>query len=123
MDLPNDCRIRGDRQRLQRVVANLLDNAVKYTPSGGRVTIELDEDGERLKLSIRDTGVGISPHEKARIFERFYRCDRSRSELGNGLGLSLALAFARVHGGDIVVDSTPERGSTFTVALPRLLHV
>lgn len=123
VDLPNDCRIRGDRQRLQRVVANLLDNAVKYTPSGGRVTIELDEDGERLKLSIRDTGVGISPHEKARIFERFYRCDRSRSELGNGLGLSLALAFARVHGGDIVVDSTPERGSTFTVALPRLLHV
>jgi signal transduction histidine kinase len=123
VDLPNDCRIRGDRQRLQRVVANLLDNAVKYTPSGGGVTIKLDEEGERLKLSIQDTGVGISPSETARIFERFYRCNRSRSELGNGLGLSLALAFVRVHGGDIVVDSTPERGSMFTVVLPRLLHV
>jgi heavy metal sensor kinase len=123
LDLPSDGRIRGDRQRLQRVVANLVDNAVKYTPSSGRVTIKLADEGERLKLSIEDTGVGISPNETARIFERFYRCDRSRSELGNGLGLSLALAFVRVHGGDITVDSAPERGSTFTVVLPRLRHV
>lgn len=120
VDLPNACRVRGDRQRLQRVVANLLDNAVKYTPSDGRVTIKLDDRDERLRLSIQDTGLGISPDETTRIFERFYRCDRSRSELGNGLGLSLALAFVRVHGGDIAVDSTPERGSTFTIMLPRL---
>lgn len=119
VDLPDACRIRGDRQRLQRVVANLLDNAVKYTPVGGRVTIKLDDQGEWLKLSIQDTGVGISPAETARIFERFYRCDRSRSELGNGLGLSLALAFVRIHGGDIAVDSVPEQGSTFTILLPR----
>ncbi len=117
-DLPDDCRVHGDRQRLQRVVANLLDNALKYMPAGGRVTIRLIGEGERVWLSIADTGIGISPDESGRIFERFYRCDRSRSKQGNGLGLSLALAFVRAHGGDITVDSTPGRGSTFTVVLP-----
>jgi len=120
--LPERCPIRGDRQRLQRVVANLLDNALKYLPAGGRVTIGLADEGERLKLAIEDTGIGISPAESTRIFERFYRCDRSRSERGNGLGLSLALAFVRAHGGDIAVDSAPGRGSTFTVVLPRSRH-
>lgn len=118
-DLPNHCNIRGDRQRLQRVVANLLDNALKYMTTGGRVTIKLVDEGERVKLSVEDTGIGISAAESARIFERFYRCDRSRSEHGNGLGLSLALAFVRAHGGDIAVNSTPEQGSTFTAVLPR----
>lgn len=122
-DLPDHCPLRGDRQRLQRVIANLLDNALKYTPTGGRVTLKLDDEGERLKLAIEDTGIGISPHEISRIFDRFYRCDRSRSERGNGLGLSLALAFARAHGGDIAVDSAPGRGSAFTVVLPRSRHV
>ncbi len=119
-DLPAHCRIHGDRQRLQRVVANLLDNGLKYTPTGGRVTIKLVAEGERVTLSIEDTG--ISSNESARIFERFYRCDRSRSKQGNGLGLSLALAFVRAHGGDITVNSTPAQGSTFTVVLPRSRH-
>jgi len=118
-DLPDHCRIHGDRQRLQRVVANLLDNGLKYMSAGGRVTIKLVTEGERVTLSIEDTGIGISPDESARIFERFYRCDRSRSKQGNGLGLSLALAFVRAHGGDITVNSTPGQGSTFTVVLPR----
>ncbi|MFQ6024271.1 MAG: sensor histidine kinase [Acidiferrobacterales bacterium] len=121
-DLPKQCRIQGDLQRLQRVVANLLDNAFKYTPAGGTVTIKLSDEGELVKLSIEDTGVGISADELSRIFQRFYRCDRSRSEHGNGLGLSLALAFARAHGGDVTVRSTSEEGSTFTVALPRSRH-
>ncbi len=121
-DLPDHCRIHGDRQRLQRVVANLLDNGLKYMPTGGRVTITLVAEGERITLSIEDTGIGISADESARIFERFYRCDRSRSKQGNGLGLSLALAFVRAHGGDITVNSTPGQGSTFTVVLPRSRH-
>jgi signal transduction histidine kinase len=121
-DLPDHCRIHGDRQRLQRVVANLLDNGLKYMPTGGHVTIKLVAEGERVTLSIEDTGIGISADESARVFERFYRCDRSRSKQGNGLGLSVALAFVRAHGGDITVNSTPGRGSTFTVVLPRSRH-
>jgi signal transduction histidine kinase len=118
-DLPRQFRIRGDLQRLQRVVANLLDNSLKYTPAGGHVAITLLDEGQQIKLSIEDTGIGMSADELAHIFERFYRCDRSRSEHGNGLGLSLALAFVRAHGGDITVTSTSGQGSKFTVVLPR----
>ncbi len=118
-DLPEHCRIRGDLQRLQRVVANLLDNALKYTPAGGNATIKLADEGDLVNLSIEDTGIGIAADELPRIFQRFYRCDRSRSEHGNGLGLSLAMAFMRAHGGDIMVRSKPEHGSIFTVVLAR----
>jgi signal transduction histidine kinase len=118
-DLPPICRIQGDLQRLQRVVANLLDNAVKYTPEGGKITVSLVDEEQAVHLSISDTGVGISLQELPKIFQRFYRCDWSRSEFGNGLGLSLALAFARAHGGDIVADSTKGLGSTFTLMLTR----
>lgn len=121
-ELPAHCLVQGDRQRLQRVVANLLDNALKYTPAGGQVAISLIDEGQRVKLLVSDTGVGISAEELPRIFQRFYRCDWSRSEYGNGLGLSLALAFTRAHGGDITVCSRPGKGSTFSVVLPRLRH-
>jgi signal transduction histidine kinase len=121
-ELPEHCSLQGDLQRLQRVVANILDNALKYTPAGGRVTISLSDDGPRVRLLITDTGVGISPEELPRIFQRFYRCDWSRSEYGNGLGLSLAMAFVRAHGGDITARSSPGEGSTFTVVFPRLAH-
>ena len=113
------CRLRADRQRLQRVIANLLDNALKYTPPGGEVRITLSDEGARVRLRFEDTGVGIPPEERARIFERFYRSDRSRSEPGNGLGLALCLASVRAHGGEISVESDPGRGSTFTVTLFR----
>lgn len=121
-DLPERCRIRGDRQRLQRVVANLLDNALKYTPAGAQVRVTLTDEGGQVRLAIEDTGVGIATDELSHIFERFYRCDRSRSENGNGLGLSLALAFARAHGGDITVRSALGEGSTFSILLPRSRH-
>ncbi len=121
-DLPERCPVRGDIQRLQRVVANLLDNALKYTPAGGQVTVGLIDEGRGVKLSIADTGVGISAEELPRIFQRFYRCDWSRSQYGNGLGLSLALAFVRAHGGDITALSRPGAGSEFTVILPKLQH-
>jgi signal transduction histidine kinase len=118
-ELPGHCHIRGDLQRLQRVVANLLDNALKYIPAGGRVTIKLADEGQQVRLSVADTGSGISADDMARIFERFSRCDRRRTEHGNGLGLSLALAFVRAHDGDITVNSTLAQGSTFIAVLPR----
>jgi len=117
--VPENCHIQGDRQRLQRVIANLLDNALKYTPAGGQVRIDLREQGARILLTIEDTGIGISADDLPRIFQRFYRCDRSRSQPGIGLGLNLALAFVRVHGGDITAASTQGVGSTFTVVLCR----
>ena len=118
-DVPQNCPIQGDRQRLQRVIANLLDNALKYTPAGGQIRISLQEHGMQVRLIVEDSGVGIAPEDLTRIFQRFYRCDPSRSQLGIGLGLSLARAFVRAHGGDITVISTPGVGSRFSVVLPQ----
>jgi two-component system sensor histidine kinase ResE len=101
------------------MLTNLVDNAIKYTPDGGRVTVSVRGDsGGAVVLSVSDTGPGIPEQDLARIFERFYRGDQSRSEPGTGLGLSLARAIARAHGGDITVESRPGEGSTFTVRLP-----
>jgi signal transduction histidine kinase len=109
----------GDTRLIQRMVANLLDNAIKYTSRDGSVEITAQTDGEgSLAVSVSDTGIGISKKDLTRIFERFYRVDPSRAHAGNGLGLSLARAIAYAHGGRIDVASTPERGSTFTVRLP-----
>jgi heavy metal sensor kinase len=121
-ELPPECRIQADAHRLQRVVANLLDNAIKYTPQSGVIKTRLVNDGDSVRLSIEDTGVGIATQDLPRVFQRFYRCDESRSQPGNGLGLSLALAFVRAHGGDITVASRPGQGSTFTIVLPRVHH-
>lgn len=117
--LPETCPILGDRRALQRILSNLLDNAVKYTPSGGAVTVSLSrgEGGEAL-LEVRDTGIGIPPGDLPHVFERFYRCDQSRSTPGTGLGLSLARALAKAHGGEIMVKSTPSAGSVLTLSLP-----
>ena len=117
--VPERCWIAADRRRLQRVVANLLDNALKYTAPGGKVRVVLREQEQRVLLTIEDTGVGIAADDLPRIFQRFYRCDPSRSREGVGLGLSLALAFVRAHGGDLTVTSTRGQGSTFAVSLSR----
>ncbi|MBW2017183.1 MAG: HAMP domain-containing histidine kinase [Deltaproteobacteria bacterium] len=119
LEVPKECAFQGDIRKLQRMVANLLDNALKYTPSGGTVRISLEDGAGRIVLSVQDTGIGITPEDLPRIFDRFYRCDESRSQGGVGLGLSFALAVARAHGGNIRVQSTPGRGSTFSVFLPR----
>jgi heavy metal sensor kinase len=111
--------IYGDIQKLQRLVINLLDNAVKYTPAGGTITVSVVRSEGQVVLSVEDTGIGISKDALQRIFTRFYRCDKSRSQPGAGLGLSLAMAIARSHGGDIHVKSHPGKGSIFIVTLPR----
>jgi signal transduction histidine kinase len=106
---------------IQRMISNLLDNAIKYTRSGGSAIVSIAESDAQVAVSIKDTGIGISPKDLPHIFERFYRCDQSRSETGIGLGLSLARAIARAHGGDITATSTPNQGSTFTIILPKFL--
>jgi len=115
----DELRLQGDLALLQRMVANLLDNAIKYTQDGGRVSVSLqNEKSQQVVLSIQDTGVGISKADRENIFERFYRCDPSRSTDGFGLGLSLAKTIAAAHQGRIEVDSQVGRGSTFRVVLP-----
>jgi heavy metal sensor kinase len=109
--------VNGDRPRLQRVVANLLDNAIKYTPHGGTITLSVKMDTGNVGVEISDTGIGINENDIPHIFERFYRGDISRSTAGSGLGLSLARAIIRAHGGDITVKCS-EHGSTFAFFLP-----
>ncbi len=110
----------GDKRLIQRMIANLLDNAIKYTPCGGWVETVLScEVKEAYLITIQDNGIGIPPQAQTRVFERFYRCDTSRSQEGSGLGLSLSLSVAKAHGGDISLSSTPQKGSRFTVRLPQ----
>lgn len=109
----------GDVRLLQRMLANLIDNAIKYTQPGGTVMIQTALEPDRqIRISIMDTGAGISETDLLHIFERFYRADPSRSEAGTGLGLSFARAVARAHGGDITVESKLGAGSCFSVLLP-----
>jgi signal transduction histidine kinase len=108
-----------DPVRIRLVFANLIDNAIKYTPRNGRVTVLLRDEPQSLAMTIRDTGVGISAEDLPRIWERFYRADKSRSEPGLGLGLSLVKAIIEAHGGHVLVTSKPGEGSEFTAVLPR----
>ena len=109
----------GDHGMLQRMVANLIDNAVKYTARGGSISAELVCSDDYAELKIADTGMGISPDDQGKVFHRFFRSDQSRSQGGAGLGLSLAQAVARAHGGGIALQSMPGKGSSFTVSLPK----
>jgi heavy metal sensor kinase len=113
-----DVVVVADRTRLEQVAANLLDNAVKYTPAGGRVEVEVGREATAAFLRVRDTGPGIPPDELPRIFERLFRGDTSRTERGLGLGLSLVRAIVEAHGGTVAVESEPGKGSVFTVSLP-----
>lgn len=118
LDVAGDVVVDGDRDRLRQTFANLLDNAIKYTPSGGAVRVSVGHDGQRAVVSVQDTGAGISAEHLPRIWERLYRADPSRSERGLGLGLSLVKAFVEAHGGSVEAASEPGRGAVFTVRLP-----
>lgn len=116
---PENVQVDADANRLRQALANLVDNALKYTPSGGQVFIEVTHDARDGVVRVRDTGEGIPPDALPRIFERLYRAEPSRSKPGLGLGLSLVQAIVAAHGGRVEVESTPGRGSTFTVRIPR----
>ncbi len=110
--------IMGDELLLRELLLNLVQNAMTYTPTGGEVKLMLERDEGRIKISVSDTGTGISEHEIPRIFDRFYQVDKSRSSQGSGLGLSICKWIAEAHQGKITVDSTLGKGSQFTVSLP-----
>jgi len=118
MDASPGALVSGDRVRLEQVAANLLDNAIKYTQPGGRVTASVRPADGRVELVVEDSGAGIPADELPRIWQRLFRGDRSRTERGLGLGLSFVKAIVEAHGGSVGVVSEPGRGSTFTISLP-----
>lgn len=112
------CRVLGNISYLQRMLGNLLENSLKYTRKQGEIDIKLERQGREVLIKVADTGVGIEADDQLRVFDRFFRCDASRTEPGCGLGLSLARAIARAHGGDISLSSDTNTGTVFTIALP-----
>jgi signal transduction histidine kinase len=118
--ISKDVMVRGDEGQLALMVRNLLDNAVRYTPSGGEIAISVTAERDEAILRVSDTGVGIPLRDLARVFERFYRVDkgRSRDQGGTGLGLAIVKHVADLHGGHVTVASQLGEGSTFTVLLP-----
>ena len=117
---PNLPPLLADAERAQQVVTNLVHNGIKFTPSGGQVTLSAEPVGDEVIISVRDTGVGIPADDLPRIFERFYKADQARSGGGTGLGLAIAKHIVQNHGGRIWVESIEGRGSTIYVALPAL---
>jgi signal transduction histidine kinase len=115
-----DAIVHGDEMKLRRLLLNLSDNAVKYTPEGGRIILRSMPENGYAEIHVTDTGIGIESQHLARIFDRFYRVDKSRSraEGGYGLGLAICKWIAEAHGGNIHVESSPGNGSTFSVRLP-----
>jgi len=121
IELPEeDIQIFGDRQNLSQLVDNLIDNAIKYTPEEGSIFVSVVNNDGIAQLQVRDTGIGISPQYQQRVFERFYRVDKARSQSlgGTGLGLSIVKNIAEKHGGSVGVESQLGSGSTFTLKLP-----
>jgi signal transduction histidine kinase len=112
--------VRGDRRQLGRVVTNLVGNALKYTPSGGRIDVEVASSADDVWLRVRDTGYGVEAADLGRLFTKYGRFHRDRAIPGTGLGLYLSKAIVEAHGGSVTADSLPGVGSTFTVQLPRV---
>ncbi len=114
----------GDKARIYQVIANLINNAIKYTPEGGEIRVEIIPKGRQVQINVTDNGIGISESEQQRIFERFYQVDkartRSKKDKGSGLGLAIAKEIVGLHDGDIWVESRLGQGSTFSFTLPKL---
>ncbi|HSJ88289.1 MAG TPA: ATP-binding protein, partial [Anaerolineales bacterium] len=114
-DLPN---VQIDVQRLEQVLVNLIHNAVKFTRPGGEVVLFAEPDHGLVRFAVQDTGIGIPEEDISRIFERFYRVDKSRTGSGTGLGLSIAKHIVEAHGGKIWAESIERQGSTFYFTIP-----
>jgi signal transduction histidine kinase len=114
-----DLAVKGDAQRLRQLLANLVDNAIKYAPDEGTIKHSLFQDGPWARLEVADTGIGITPEQLPHIFDRFYRVDKARTRAsgGTGLGLAIVKGIAEQHDGKVTVASQPDKGSTFTVWL------
>ncbi len=114
-----DLSVKGDNYKLSQVLGNLVDNAIKYTPDGGAITLSLFRDGDWARLEVDDTGIGIAPENLSHLFDRFYRVDKARSRAGGGTGLGLAIVKGIIeqHDGKVTVTSEPGKGSIFTVWL------
>ncbi len=118
----DETTVMGDEVRLRQLMLNLVDNAIKYTPAGGKVTLSLERNNDRVSFTVGDTGMGIAPNDLTKVFDRFYRVDKSRSKLPDGLGLGLSIAkwVAEAHGGELLAESEVGIGSKFTVILPAI---
>ncbi len=116
--VPSGVHVHVDRSRMRQVLANLVDNAIKYTPKGGHVMMHATRDDATVRIAVEDDGIGIDAAAQPRIWDRLYRADESRAEQGLGLGLSLVKAIVEAHGGSVDVNSEAGEGSTFTVHLP-----
>jgi signal transduction histidine kinase len=123
LDSTSPALVLGEARQIQQVVNNLIDNALKFTPEGGTIVVELNKEASKIVLNVSDTGVGISKEDQGKVFDRFFQADRSHTKNaealgGNGLGLSICKAIVESMGGTISVTSIPEKGSTFTITLP-----
>jgi two-component system phosphate regulon sensor histidine kinase PhoR len=119
VDCPDDLPlILADPSRLEQVIVNLLHNAIKFTPSGGRIDVNAHLAPDAIVFSVHDTGIGIAEDDLPRIFERFFKADRARSGGGTGLGLAIARHLVEAHGGKIWVESVEGKGSTFSFSIP-----
>jgi signal transduction histidine kinase len=119
--IANDLFVKGDAVRLKQAIVNLVDNAIKYNRPGGAIKVSANTADSKITIKVQDTGIGISTADQQRIFDRFYRVDKSRSRTqgGSGLGLAIVKKIAEEHGGTVSVESAPGAGSTFSITLPR----
>ena len=118
VECPKDICVSGDRNRVLQVMANLMDNAIKYTPAGGKVKLAATKSHDEIIIEVKDSGIGIAPEDLPKIWDRLYRGDKSRTQRGLGLGLSLVKAVVQAHNGNIKVFTEQTQGSRFVICLP-----